>query len=207
MSFCVSPQQDQKEQSWVWALQHFGKYTVRRYKERSAGPGGPQAAQWWLVFHMLLQTIFGTCAIAIPPLLLPSADMVLPHPLSTHAGVAICIASLILIIWSVSEGFLESNKKSWVPTFACVVFGAFFTDAVFAALRLEVAQKMRRTHDACDGDLLLNRFLYRIVDKDEEQGPADLWEDGGASTEMVAKGQHVRNPVAEGGGEPTAAAV
>ena len=112
-----------------------------------------------------------------------------------------------------SEGFLESNKKSWVPTFACVVFGAFFTDAVFAALRLEVAQKMRRTHDACDGDLLLNRFLYRIVDKDEEQGPADLWEDGGegakgrsASTEMVAnKGQHVRNPVAEGGAEPMTA--
>ena len=77
VSFCVSPQQDQKEQSWVWALQHFGKYTVRRYKERSAGPGGPQAAQWWLVFHMLIQTIFGKCAMAFAPLLIPSADVIL----------------------------------------------------------------------------------------------------------------------------------
>jgi hypothetical protein len=154
------------QQRWVWALQHFSKYTIGRFKERSIGPGGPADAQWWLVFHMAAQAV---------------------------VGVVILVSSLVAVVASVSSGYLEHNDRSWIPTGSCVVFGGSFTFFAFALMRLAVARRMNKTHDAApNGDRLTDRFLNRISTADERRAVEDaaLWADDehDSGTEMGCVG-------------------
>jgi Na+/melibiose symporter-like transporter len=143
--------QDIRQQKWVWALQHFSKHTVRCYKERCDGADGAAGAQWWLVFHMAVQSV---------------------------VGILILVASLIAVIVSVSHGYLEVNEKSWIPTASCVIFGGSFTFFAFALMRLAVARRMNRTHDAApNADRLTDRFLNRICSQDEQETGIELWGD------------------------------